>query len=126
MFAKSIKSALAVAVIATGAAFAPTGSANAGGNFGVYIGDGYGSGVYFGNGGHRRHGHYGGHRRNRGVCAPRRALKKAWRMGVNRPHVSRVNGRKIVVAGFNRGHRAKVVFKRNSGHCRVLRTRGLH
>lgn len=121
----SFKSLAAAAVVAVTAALVPTTSAQAGGKVGVYIGGGHG-GVYIGNG-HRRHHHYSqGYRRPAGKCGPRRALNKAWRMGVNRPHVSRVNGRKIVVAGFNRGHRAKVVFKRGSRHCRVIRTRGLY
>ncbi len=124
MFSKSVKSILAAVVLASSAALAPTTSAQAGGNFGVYIGNGH-SGVYFNNG--HRHNRYvtRGHR-HRGFCAPRRALRKAWNMGVNRPHVARVNGERIVVAGFNRGHRAKVVFKRGSKHCRVIRTRGLY
>jgi hypothetical protein len=125
MFTKSLKSILAVAAIAGGAAFSIAGSAQAGNDFGVYIGGGH-SGIYIGNGGHykqqiRRHGP-----RHRGFCGPRRAVKKAWRMGVNRPHIQRVNGRKIVVTGYSHGHRAKVVFKRDSKRCRVIRTRGLY
>lgn len=124
MFGKSFKSVLAAVVVASTAALAPTTSANAGSNFGVYIGGGH-SGVYIGNN-HRAPRYRSGVRRgHNGICGPRRALNKAWRMGVNRPHVARVNGKKIVIAGFNRGHRAKVVFKRGSNHCRVLRTRGL-
>lgn len=124
MFGKSLKSILAVALVAGGAAFSTTTSANAGGSYGVYIGGGHG-GLYIGSGGHYgpRYGVRG--HRHRGYCGPRRAINKAWRMGVNRPHIQRVNGHKIVVAGFNHGHRAKVVFKRDSHRCRVIRTRGL-
>ena len=124
MFVNSFKSILAVAVVAAGAAFSTTGSANAGSNFGVYIGGGHG-GVYVGSG-YGNYGYHGGHRRHRGHCGPRRALNKAWNMGVNRPHIKRVGGKRIVVVGYNRGHRAKVVFKRHSRHCRVLKTRGLY
>ena len=125
MVSNSIKSILAIAVVAAGAAFTTATTAQAGGNFGVYIGNGYGSGVYFGNGGHRRHHYHGGYSR-RHACGPRRALRKAWRMGVNRPHIARLNDRRIAVVGFSHGHRAKVVFKRHSRHCRVIKTRGLY
>lgn len=124
MLKNSIKSVLAVAVVATGAAFS-TSTANAGGNFGVYIGGGHGNGIYFNNGGYN-HGGFQGHGHRKRKCNPRRALNKAYRMGVNRPHVTRVNHKKIVVKGFTHGHRAKVVFKRHSKHCRVLKTRGLY
>lgn len=130
MFVKSAKSILAVAVVAAGAAFATTGIANAGSSFGVYIGGGHGGyhgghgGAYYGGYG-PGYGYHGGYR-HRGHCGPRRALNKAWHMGVNRPHIKRVGGKRIVVVGFNRGHRAKVVFKRHSRHCRVLKTRGLY
>ena len=124
MFGKSLKSILAVALVAGGAAFSTTTSANAGGSYGVYIGGGHG-GVYYHSGGYHgpRHG-VRGHRRG-GYCGPRKAINKAWRMGVNRPHIQRVNRNRIVVAGFNHGYRAKVIFKRDSDRCRVIRTRGL-
>ena len=128
MFNKSIKTVLAAAVIATGGAFAAT-TANAGTSFGIYIGNGYGhshapsGGIYFNNGGYN-HGYVAprGHRK----CNPRRALNKAYRMGVYNPHVTRVNHRKIVVKGYSHGHNAKVVFKRNSKRCKVLKTRGIY
>lgn len=123
MFGKSVKSILAAVVITSSAALAPTTSAQAGGNFGVYIGGGH-SGIYLGNG-HRAPRYHGGYKRHRGFCGPRRAVNKARHMGVRRAEVVRVNGNRIVVAGFNRGHRAKVVFKRGSKHCRVIRARGL-
>lgn len=123
MFGKSVKSILAAVVVASSAALAPTSAAQAGGNFGVYIGGGH-SGIYIGNGYHSPR-YRTGYKRQRGFCGPRRAVNKARHMGVRRAEVVRVNGERIVVAGFNRGHRAKVVFKRASKHCRVIRTRGL-
>lgn len=124
MIKNSVKSIMAVAVIAVGAAFATSNPANAG-SIGVYIGGGHG-GVYYGTGHGRYNGHYGGPRRHRGHCGPRRALNKAWNMGVNHPHIKRIGENRIVVVGYNRGHRAKVVFKRHSRHCRIIKTRGLY
>ncbi|MEM9329910.1 MAG: hypothetical protein AAGA53_01210 [Pseudomonadota bacterium] len=122
MFKNAFKSMLAVAVVATGAAFTTT-SANAGGNFGIYIGNGHGGGIYYKHGGHYKSGY---HAHGPRKCNPRRALNKAYRMGVYRPHVTRVNHNRIVVKGYNHGHAAKVVFKRQSKHCRVLKTRGIY
>ena len=123
MLTNSVKTILAVAVVATGAAFSTT-AANAGGKFGIYIGNGYHSGPgYYGGGYHGGYYAYGYPRRK---CHPRRALNKAYRMGVYNPHVTRVNHKRIVVKGYSHGHRAKVVFKRHSKHCRVLKTRGLY
>ena len=128
MLNKSVKTALAAAILATGAALSATNSANAGTNFHLHVGGGH-AGVYVG-GPHygapryappRRH--YQGQRHR--ACGPKRALHKAWRMGLNRPYVARVNQNRIVVRGFNYGHNAKVVFKRGSRHCRVLKTRGI-
>lgn len=122
MFKNTIKSILAVAVVATGAAFT-TSSANAGGKFGIYIGNGHGGGIYYNHGGHYNSGY---HPYQHKKCNPRRALKKAYRMGVYKPHVTRVNHRKIVVKGYSYGSHAKVVFKRNSKHCRVLKAHGIY
>jgi predicted NBD/HSP70 family sugar kinase len=134
MFVKSIKTFLAVGIVAAGAAVSTTGTANAGSSFGIYIGNGYGSGIHYNNRKHRNHGyngghgyrHYGhgyGHRRG---CGPRRALNKAYRVGLNRPHIARINHRKIVVVGYNYGHPAKVVFKRKGHGCKIIKTRGLY
>lgn len=73
-----------------------------------------------GYGGHGRHGSYGGGRshRNKG-CSPRRAVRKAWNMGLNHPHVKRVGRRHIVVKGGYHGSRAKIVFSRY-GRCQVV------
>jgi len=141
MFNKSVKSILAACALVAGATFAVPASA---GNFNVYIGSGY-SGVhaapghnqkykhFYGNGfqkHHRKHRGYGHKYKNRvvhkGFCGPRRALRKAWHMGVNQPHIARLNKRKVVVVGYNRGHAAKVVFKRNSHRCKVIKARGLY
>ena len=130
MFLNSIKTILAVGIVATGAAVSTISTANAGSSFGVYIGNGHGSGIHYGNRKHRNHGfkkrgyknHAYGQRRG---CGPRRALNKAHHIGVKRPHIARIDHKKIVVVGFNRGHHAKVVFKRKGHGCKVIRTRGL-
>ena len=101
MFKNTIKTILAAGIIASGATFASSTAANAT-SIGVHIG-GHGGGIYIGNG-HRRHGHrHRGHGRRHGFCKPRRALNKAWNMGVNRPHIARVGRDRIVVKGFNYG-----------------------
>lgn len=124
MLTKSLKSILAVATIASTAAFASVGTANAG-SVNLYIG-GPGVGVHFGSGKRHRNVYRGHHRpRAHRVCKPRRALNKAWNMGVNRPHIKRVGRNRIVVVGYNYGHRAKVVFARQGRHCPVIRTRGI-
>ncbi len=124
MFTKSIKTLLAVAVVATGGALS-TSVANAGGGFGFYFGTGHRQAptIYYNHG--YNPGYYVPAPRHR-VCNPRRALNNAYRMGVYNPHITRVNDRKIVVKGYSHGHRAKVVFKHHSKHCRVLKTRGIY
>jgi len=135
MIMKALKTILAVGVIASGAAFTAASPASAGpsGSIGVYFG-GSGGGIYIGNGkrrhGARRHGgnryYAGGHRRGRNVCTPRRALNKARNLGVNRARIERIGKNRIVVRGFNYGYRAKVVFKRYSRRCQIIKTRGLY
>ncbi|MBL4891869.1 MAG: hypothetical protein JKX91_08600 [Rhizobiaceae bacterium] len=87
-----------------------------------------GHGGYGKHGRHGKHGGYGGHGgwggnggygHNNYGCSPRRAVGKAWNMGLNNPHVKRVGRRHIVVKGGYRGSRAKVVFSRYGG-CRVV------
>lgn len=66
--------------------------------------------------------------RRHNVCNPRRALRKAYRRGLNRPHIHRVNRNRIVVAGWSRGERVMlgmgrhrscpVKFVRNPGNRR--------
>ncbi|MEM7289512.1 MAG: hypothetical protein AAF412_03915 [Pseudomonadota bacterium] len=123
MFGKSTKSILVALALVSGAFIAAPASAGPSNSFGVYIGGGHG-GVYIGNVHHRGYGRRAIAPR-RGFCGPRKAVNKAWHMGINRPHVSRVTNRRIAVTGFNRGHRAKVVFKRDSRRCRIIATRGL-
>jgi hypothetical protein len=54
------------------------------------------------------------------VCGPRRAVKKAYRLGLDSPQVHRVKERKIVVSGYQYGYRAKMVFKRYS-KCHLIK-----
>lgn len=72
---------------------------------------------------YRRHDHrsrrYDRYGYRGGVCAPRRALHKARRMGVRRAHIARVNRHVVVVKGRRYGGRAKVKFGR-SRHCPVI------
>lgn len=128
MFKKFFKTALALATITAGSAFAVA-PANAG-NFSLHIGNGHGSGIHFSNGGKRYYNH--GYKIRRHVkrikghrCGPRRALNKAYHLGVYDPHIARVNHKKIVVKGFSRGYPAKVVFKRSHRGCKIIKTRGL-
>ena len=124
MFSKSVQSIIAAAIVVGGTTFGTTGAANAGNGFSLYVGNGH-HGVYFDNGPRRRHlqRHRIGHR---GICKPRKALRKAYRMGVDNPYIARIKRNKIVVKGHSYGYQAKVVFKRNTHRCKVLRTRGLH
>lgn len=68
---------------------------------------------------HKRHGGYSRHNRRRKGCSPRRAVDKAWNMGLNRPHIHRVGDRHIVVKGRYHGSRTKIVFGRFGG-CKVV------
>lgn len=141
MFNKSIKSILVACTLVAGATIAVPASA---GDLSIYIGSGHGS-VHVGPVHNQKYRHHHGnvfhkdfhkqrkHNRkyknrvvHRGSCGPRRALRKAWHMGVNQPHIARLNKRKVVVVGYNRGHAAKVVFKRNSHRCKVIKARGLY
>ncbi|MEM7461494.1 MAG: hypothetical protein AAF362_02305 [Pseudomonadota bacterium] len=69
----------------------------------------------------RRGWHGPGYRHGR-WCKPRKAVKKARRMGVHRAGVSRVSKRKILVTGYRHGYHVGVVFARKSPHCRVVAT----
>ena len=56
-------------------------------------------------------------------CSPRKAVKKARkRFGVKHAKIARANHRKIVVKGYKRGHRVKVVFANHRG-CPVIARR---
>ena len=71
---------------------------------------------------HRRDDYYR-HQPRRHVCGPRRAVKKAYRRGMNNPHVLRIKQRRIVVGGYQYGYRTKMVFDRYS-NCRLIRKVG--
>lgn len=142
MFGKSIKAILTTGILAAGIATSTTGAANAGSNFNLHVGGGHGIGTFIGHGGSygfkRSHGYKNryGYKRHHGFkkskqahrrgCSPRHALHKAYNIGLNQPHVKRVNHKKIVVVGYNRGHLAKVVFKRKGHGCKVIKTSGLY
>ena len=59
--------------------------------------------------------------RRHNVCGPRRAVKKAYRLGLNNPQVHRIKDRRIVVTGYQYGYRTKMVFKRYS-NCNLIKT----
>ncbi len=114
------------------------GNANAG-NIGIDLYLGNGTGIHYnGNNIHYRHNNYRNHYRQnqhrrshyRGqyrprprhqVCGPRRAVKKAYRLGLDSPQVHRVKERRIVVSGYQYGYRTKMVFKRYS-KCHLIKT----
>jgi len=127
MFPKSLRTfILSLAIALTGMA-ANTTASNAGSGYMEFrIG---GPGVYYSSGrgyrsNHRRYDRYerygrGHNRYGRRVCAPRRALQKARRMGVRDAYIARVNRRVVVVKGYRYGDRAKVKFGR-SRRCPVI------
>ncbi|MFU0507364.1 hypothetical protein [Pseudaminobacter sp. NGMCC 1.201702] len=69
-----------------------------------YHGAGYGHG-------------YGWDRRD---CTPRKALRKAQRIGVHRAHIRSVNRHTIRVSGRKHGHRINVTFAK-APHCPIIR-----
>ena len=125
-------------------ALTASGNANAG-NVGIDLYLGNGTGIHYnGNNIHYRHNNNRDHyrrnnqrrshyRKNRHyrdqyrprpqhhVCGPRRAVKKAYRLGLDSPQVRRVNDRRIVVSGYQYGYRTKMVFKRYS-KCHLIKT----
>ena len=136
MFPKSLRTLILALVVAIGGMAASTASSNAGSGY-LEFGAG-GSGIYFSSGrGYRSHNRrydrydrrnrrYNSQRRyGRGVCAPRRALQKARRMGVRHARIARVNQRVVVVKGFRYGDRAKVKFGR-SRRCPVIAFRNIN
>ena len=70
---------------------------------------------------HKRRNNNYHHQPRRQVCGPRRAVNKAYRLGLNNPQVHRIRDRRIVVTGYQYGYRTKMVFKRHS-NCRLLKT----
>ncbi|MEX3012043.1 hypothetical protein [Hoeflea sp. TYP-13] len=118
MFAKIAKATTLAALIAVGATAVGTSQASAGQvQFGIQFGNGYG--YVYGPGYGPQWGpgpSWGG---PRGYCKPRRAVKKARRMGVRNAHIVRRNHRKVVVKGWRYGYRTRVVFA-NRRHCPVI------
>ena len=57
------------------------------------------------------------------VCTPRRALNKAFDIGIRRARVVRVNRRAVVVRGFRRGLPVKARFARFGRFCPTLNVR---
>ncbi|MEC5325449.1 hypothetical protein [Aurantimonas sp. A3-2-R12] len=117
MFKSLTRSILVVAALATGGVATTAAPAAADGfRFGITIGERaqpvHGRSYRDG----RR---YRDSREYRPACQPRRAVRKASRMGVNRARVIRANRRAVVVAGRSRGDRAIVRFAREPG-CPVL------
>jgi hypothetical protein len=118
MLGKIVKTAALVAMIGVGTAAATTGQAAAAGGFGfsIEVGPGWGSGPGYGWGpGY-------GSRPHRGICKPRRAVKKARHMGVRSGRIVRRNHRRVVVRGWRRGYPVRVVFA-NRRHCPVIALR---
>ncbi|WP_419906149.1 hypothetical protein [Hoeflea sp.] len=111
MFASIAKAAALTALIAVGANTATPSNAEAGNvSFGVYFGTpGYGPGPYWGP----------APRPHRGICKPRSAVNKAWRMGVKNPRISSRNRSRVIVRGWRYGHKTKVVFA-NRRYCPVI------
>ena len=131
-------------IVAGVIALSAFGNANAG-NIGIDLYLGNGTGIHYnGNNVHYRHNnnrkHYRHHNQRRShyrndyryrdqyrqrprhqVCGPRRAVKKAYRLGLDSPQVHRVKERRIVVSGYQYGYRTKMVFKRYS-KCHLIKT----
>ncbi|MEF2549404.1 hypothetical protein VQ045_19875 [Aurantimonas sp. E1-2-R+4] len=117
MFKSLTRSILVVAALATGGVATTAAPAAA---------DGFRFGITIGERAQPAHGRsyrgqrdYRDYREYRPACQPRRAVRKASRMGVNRARVIRANRRAVVVAGRSRGDRAIVRFAREPG-CPVL------
>lgn len=128
---KSVKARVAAAIIALGAV-ATAAPASAGGlNVDLYLGL-PGGGYYQGGHWQKQHRppqHYRSQRRDYGrhhaSCSPHEAVRKAHWLGLRHAGVQRVDHRRIVVTGFNRGHRAKIVFARQSPRCSIINSRGI-
>lgn len=114
MFQSLTRSIVVVAALATGGVATTAAPAAA---------DGFRFGITIGERAQPVHGRgyrdYRGYREYRPACAPRRAVRKARRMGVHRARVIRADRRAVVVAGRSRGDRAIVRFAREPG-CPVL------
>lgn len=126
MLNKIIPTGLAAAVFAAGLSLAAPTVAQAGGKLSLTINGEHGS-ITIGDRRHRN-GHngrnYGGHHNHNNhqyvsVCKPRKALRKARKIGVRHAHVDRVGSRFVIVKGRKRGSTVKIAFERRSRRCNV-------
>lgn len=114
MFSTFAKAGLAALIALGGISLtAPTASAGSDVQFRVQVQDGYGHDRGRGPG-------WGRPDRPRYGCSPRLAEEKASRMGLRRARVVDVSPRRVVVAGFDRRGRDRVVFANERG-CPVIR-----
>ena len=119
MFAHIAKATTLAALIIAGATVLTPTTASAGNvQFGIHFGGHgpsygyvYGPGPYWGHG--------PSWRAPKGICKPRRAIRKAYRLGVNNPRIVRRNHKRVVVKGWRHGHRTRVVFA-NRHRCPVI------
>ena len=133
---KTVTATSAIVGLAWVMGVASTGSANAG-NFGIDLYLGHGPAVHY-KGRHNRHNNYNRHRPNfhenrprhrrgykqrshRNICGPRRAVKRAYRLGLYDPQIRRIKENRIVVSGYQYGYRTKMVFSRYS-NCNLIKT----
>ncbi|MEM6464265.1 MAG: hypothetical protein AAF724_20360 [Pseudomonadota bacterium] len=114
MFAKILKASTLAALIAVGATAATTSQASAGNvQFGITFGaPGYGpywgAGPYWG--------------KPRGFCKSGRAVNKARHFGVRKARVVGRNPNRVVVRGWRKGYKTRVVFA-NTRNCPIIRFR---
>ncbi len=124
MFGKIAQSFALAALIGVGSMAVTTEQASAGGGgvgFSIEFGSpGYGPGWGWGPGWGPGWGN--GPKPNKGICKPRRAAKKAWKMGVRNGRIVRRNHKRVVVKGWRYGYPVKVVFA-NRRHCPVIALR---
>ena len=124
MFGKIAQSFALAALIGVGSMAVTTDQASAGGGgvgFSIEFGSpGYGPGWGWGPGWGPGWGN--GPKPNKGICKPRRAAKKAWKMGVRNGRIVRRNHKRVVVKGWRYGYPVKVVFA-NRRHCPVIALR---
>ena len=55
-------------------------------------------------------------------CGPRRALRKAWRLGLDDPRVERIRRRGVVVSGYDGRELVRIRFARDP-QCTIMRVR---
>ena len=123
MFGKITKTAALAALIGVSSMAVTAGQAAAGGSVGFSVefgSPGYGQG--WGPSWGPVWGPGYGPKPQRGICKPRRAVKKAWKMGVRNGRIVRRNNKRVVVRGWRYGYRVKVVFA-NRRHCPVVALR---